>query len=122
MMNLTNLIKTAAKQAVDASNPAHILFGEVTSIDPLEVNVDQRFNLTADFLVVPESLTRYEVDLSHSHSYQDNNGSGDTTRTSEVALVEPIVIRAGLQIGDKLILIRVQGGQKYVIFDKVGEP
>lgn len=121
-MNLTNLIKTAARQAVDASNPVHILFGEVTSIDPLEVNVDQRFNLTADFLVVPESLTRYEVDLSHSHSYQDNNGSGDTTRTSEVALVEPIVIRAGLQIGDKLILIRVQGGQKYVIFDKVGEP
>lgn len=112
-MNLTNLIKTAARQAVDASNPVHILFGEVTSADPLEVNVDQRFNLTADFLVIPESLSRYEVDLSHSHSY-----SGGTTGESLTSLV---VIREGLQVGDKLILIRVQGGQKYVIFDKVGE-
>jgi hypothetical protein len=114
MMNLTNLIKTAARQAVDASNPTHIMFGEVTSVNPLEVNVDQRFNLTADFLIVPESLTRYEVDLSHSHSY-----SGGTTGDG---LTTPVVIREGLQVGDKLILIRVQGGQKYVIFDKVGEP
>jgi hypothetical protein len=69
--------------------------------------VDQRFILDADFLIVPESLTRMELDLSHTH------GSGGQ------GLTIPVVIRPGLEAGDKVILLRVQGGQQFLILDKV---
>lgn len=100
-------IRKAALTAMEAGSPAAVMFGKVITANPLEVNVDQRFTLDADFLIVPESLTQLELDLSHSHG-----GGG-------AALTEPVVIRPGLQIGDQLILLRVQGGQQYLILDKV---
>lgn len=62
-------------------------------------------------MIVPESLTRYEIELRHSHTFHDGT-TGDS-------LTEPIVIRKGLEVGNKVILLRVQGGQKFVILDKV---
>lgn len=110
-MSLLDIMKRASIGAVESNNPVTILFGNVIRINPLEVNVHQRFTLTEDFLVVPESLTRYELDLKHNHSTSEGP-------TGEV-LPEKIVIREGLQVGDRVLLIRVQGGQQYVVLDKV---
>lgn len=120
MADLLSTVKKAAMDAMAAGNPAAVMFGEVTNTDPLEVNVDQRFTLPADFLLVPESLIHYEIDLHHSHEYTDDSGSGTSTKQTKPALPEkPIVIRRGLEAGDKLLLLRVQGGQQYVILDRV---
>ncbi len=120
MERLLNAIKRAGADAVAASNPVNLLFGDVKSSDPLTVMVDQRFTLTADFLIVPESLTHYEVPLRHVHSYTDDSGTGSAAKTTEPALPEePIVIRRGLKAGDKVALLRMQGGQQYYILDRV---
>ncbi len=111
---MINSIKQAAMDAVLASNPVNVCFGEVLNDSPLEVSVDQRFTLTADFLIVPERLTAYEVDLRHAHSYSQGT-TGD-------ALTQPVIIRRGLEKGDKLILLRMQGGQQYVILDRLVSP
>jgi hypothetical protein len=108
---MLNAIRQAALSAMEAGNPVAIMFGTVMKENPLEVNVDQRFTLDADFLIVPESLTAYEVDLQHSHT--------STGGTTDDALTQPVVIRPGLKVGDRVILLRMQGGQKYLIMDKV---
>jgi len=110
VMGLLDTIKRAGVDAVGASGPMVIQFGVVKNADPLEIIVDQRLHLTREFLIVPESLTAYDVDLRHSHSY-----TGGTTGD---ALNDPITIRRGLETGDKLILLRMQGGQKYLILDR----
>ncbi|GGG81769.1 DUF2577 domain-containing protein [Paenibacillus radicis (ex Gao et al. 2016)] len=110
-MALLDIIKQAGAAAHASGNPMAVMAGKVLSINPLQVNVDQRFTLTEDFLIVPESLTRFEVDLTHSHSI----GSGQTGE----ALQEKLLIRRGLEAGDAVLLLRVQGGQKFVILDKV---
>lgn len=111
MANLLELIKRAAQDAVEASQPVQVRVGTVLSTDPLQVQVDQRFILPAAALIVPERLAPYEVDLSHTHRYP----GGET----EAALTEPLVIRKGLATGDRVLLLRVQGGEKYVILDRV---
>jgi len=114
MADLLSTFKQAAMDAVAASNPTAVMFGIVTKDSPLEVTVDQRFTLTADFLIVPESLIHFELLLHHIHQY-----AGGTT---EPALPEePVVVRRGLQNGDKVLLLRVQGGQQYLILDRVVE-
>lgn len=118
-MRLTDIVKKAGMDAFESAKPVNILYAEVESVSPLAVNVDQRFRLPASFLIVPESLTRQAIDLKHTHQYQDDSGAGSATKTTEQALTQPIVIREGLKAGDKVILLRVQGGQKYVILDRV---
>lgn len=107
-MALGDKIRRLGSEAVKAGNPVSVLFGTVTRINPLEVNVDQRFTLDEDFLIVTESLVKYEVDLKHQH-----DGA-----SMEEALVDKLVIREGLKIGDSVLLLRMQGGQKYVVWDK----
>ncbi|WP_456289738.1 DUF2577 domain-containing protein [Paenibacillus sp. AK002] len=120
MADLLNTFKKAAVAAVAAGNPTSVMFGTVSSANPLEVIVDQRFTLPADFLVIPESLIHFEIDFHHTHEYTDDSGTGSSTKQTEPALpVKPIVIRRGLEEGDKLLMLRVQGGQKYIILDRV---
>jgi len=110
-MRLLEIMKKAGAGAVEAGKPAAIMIGTVTNTNPLNVNVEQRLTLTEDFLIVPESLTAYEVDLQHTHSY--------STGTTSEALPDPLVIRRGLEVGDIVLLLRVQGGQQFVILDRV---
>ncbi|WP_129600483.1 DUF2577 domain-containing protein [Anaerophilus nitritogenes] len=118
---MLNAIKQAAMDAIDASSPVKIHFGEVTSVSPLEVKVDQRFTLTSDFLVVPERLKRYVVSLEHAHKYSDETPSGTKSKTTGPELIPVLVIREGLKVGDKLIILSKQGGQEYFLYDKVVE-
>ncbi|QGQ93957.1 DUF2577 domain-containing protein [Paenibacillus psychroresistens] len=96
-MKLLNLIKQASIGAVEAGNPMNVQFGMVSSMNPLEVNLDQRFTLEEDFLIVPDTLTELIITI------------GSTEYT----------IRRGLELGDKVILLRVQGGQQFIILDRV---
>ncbi len=97
-MALLDTIKKAGAAAYASGNPTAVLVGKVVGISPLEVNVDQRFTLPEDFLIVPESLTRYELELPE---------------------LGKLLIRSGLESGDTVLLLRVQGGQQYVVLDKV---
>lgn len=105
-MGMIDIIKEASLGAVGAGNPVNITFGEVLNAEELKIKIDQKLILTKEFFIVPESLTRYEVDLTHSHN-------------QTVPALGKLVIREGLKIGDKVLLLRVQGGQQYVILDKV---
>jgi len=96
-MNMLDMIKEAGIKAVEAGNPVHVLYATVSGIHPLQVNVDQRFTLTEDFLIVPERMTEYKAVLRD----------------------EEIIIRQGLQVGDTVLLLRMQGGQQYVVLDRV---
>jgi hypothetical protein len=120
MADLLSTLKKAAMDAVNAGNPAAVLFGEVSSVSPLEVIVDQRFTLPADFLIVPERLIHYEIDLYHDHEYTDEVGAATKIKNTEKALpVMPVIIRNRLRVGDKVLLLRIQGGQQYVVFDRL---
>ena len=118
-MALVNLIKQASMGAFESSNPVAVLFGTVVKAKPLEVNVEQRFTLTEDFLIVPERLIHFEIYPRHSHEYTDTTPVGQVTRDTEEALPDKIVIRKGLEPGDRVILLRIQGGQKYLLLDRV---
>lgn len=116
LMALLETIKKAGLGAVEAASPVNVLFGTVISAEPLKVNVDQRFMLTDKNLVIAEHLWTYNVEMhvknadvstSEPNAYKASMDSADVT------------IQRNLKAGDKVILLRVQGGQQYVILDKV---
>lgn len=117
-------MKSIMEAHIAASKPVHLNVGLVTASapDPLEISIDQKLVLSADFLIVPESLMHLELQLQHVHSYTDSADSGTASKQTDEALPDPVIIRRGLGVGDRVLLLRVQGGQKYVVFDRVVLP
>ncbi|WP_313132650.1 DUF2577 domain-containing protein [Anaerocolumna sp.] len=79
---LIPLLKRIALEAVEASKPTVVLFGTVSSINPLSIYLEQKRTITKSFLVVTDKA-KY------------------------------------LAVGDGVVMVRMQGGQKYIIIDKV---
>ncbi|GAA0078792.1 DUF2577 domain-containing protein [Clostridium sp. CTA-5] len=106
MGNMIELIKQASVNAINAGNPLDIEFGTIID-ESLTIRIDQKRILSKEFFIIPESLARYEVDLTHSH-----------LKTSSA--LGKIVIREGLKKGDIVALLMIEKGDRFLILDKVG--
>jgi len=123
MPNLIEIIKMAAVDAVKASNPAAIVFGTVTSISPLKVNIEQRLTLDESHLVLSSLVSDFELDVTLNHVTENTSGgTGDSSFASHNHAVtgkKTMTIHLGLQEGETVMLLQVQGGQKYIILDRI---
>ena len=109
------LIKQAAVEAVEAGNPAAICYGQVTSVSPLKILADQKMTLGSAQLVVPEHLTDYEIEVT----VKDWNTETASSHTHPIKGKKKVVMHGALKSGDKVLLVREQGGQKYIVIDRM---
>lgn len=131
MPNLVESIKRAALDAVEASKPCAIAFGKVTSTSPLKINVEQKLTLTDAQLILTRNVTdfktnitadHYTEDITHSHSYTDDGSSsttGSNTHKHQVKGKKEITVHNSLVVGDMVLLLRMQGGQKFIVWDRI---
>jgi uncharacterized membrane-anchored protein len=129
--NLIESIKKAALDAVEASKPCVIVFGKVTSTSPLKINVEQKMTLTDAQLILTRNVTdfktnitvdHYTEDNTHSHSYTDDGSSsttGNNTHKHQIKGKKEITVHNSLVVGDMVLLLRMQGGQKYIVWDRL---
>lgn len=78
-------MKQIAENVFEARRPADWCYGKVISLDPFQVQIDQKLPLKKEFLAVRTGMSA-----------------------------------SSFEVGDKLILLRKQGGQEYLILDKKG--
>ena len=120
---MVSLVKEAAVQAVDAGKPVHLLFGQVISASPLKIQVDQKSIYTEKMLVLARDVTDYEVDIEVKHLTEKRaGGSGAAAYEShdhEYKGRKKIKIYNALIVGDWVVLGRVQGGKRFVVFDRI---
>lgn len=99
--DILRVIKQAAYDANQAAYPAEILLGKTMNVEPLEIMVEQKLTLTKKQLIIVREVTDYTVMTEiKGESYQ-------------------VLVKKALQKGDEVILLKMQGGQKYVVIDKV---
>ena len=129
---LIDVMKRASMEAVANAQMCDLRYGEVTSIAPLKVHITNLFTIPESMLVVPEHLTDHEVevtidwkteDYSHSHSVSDTYSGGGSASTDthkhNVVGKKKIKVHNALKVGDKVALLRKQGGQSYFILDRI---
>lgn len=126
---LNRLIKQTALGAMDATNPVAVMFGKVIKASPLQINVEQKMILGEAQLIltgnVKELKTMLDIDLdtdsfTHSHTITEPELITDeVTHKHSASTKKEILIRKGLSIGDKVILLRMQGGQKFIVIDRM---
>lgn len=129
MPNLVELIKRASIDAVSESKPTSIVFGKVISISPLKINVEQKLNLTKAQLILSRNVTDYKTKLSFDNpdlkqefttwNMPESTESSPSKIAFKKQLQHDITIYNALKIGEEVILLQVQGGQKYIVLDRV---
>lgn len=100
--NVIALVKQAAVEAVEASKPMHLLFGQVICTSPLKIQVDQKTIYTQKMLLLTRTVTDYEVEMTVD------------------GVQQKIQMHNALQVGETVILLRMQGGKKFLIVDRKG--
>lgn len=94
-------IKKAAIDAVENIKPVNIVFGKIDSTSPLSVNVENKLTLSNEQLIMRDIFKVYELKC-------EVDGKVGVAR-----------LDLKLKPGDDVILFRIQGGQKYLILDRV---
>lgn len=121
---LAETIKQLAREQVTHDNPVQVLFGTVKTIDPVSVDVDQFGTLTSEFLVLAREVTDYNVEMTVDHMTEKMQGGGKdpsfTAHAHPYKGRKVFTVHKKLQVGERVILLAVQGGQQFVILDRVG--
>lgn len=121
MANLTEVIKKAALEAVNATDPSAITFGTVVSIDPLEIYIDQKLILASEFIILTKNVTDYEITMSFDIETDSVELETEPMEHSHnVGGTHTFTVHNALKVDDKVILLRQQGGQAYIVLDKIG--
>ena len=120
---LIDIMKRASMDAMDNAQMCDLRYGTVISVNPLKVQVTNVFTIPSALLIVPKHLTDYEVQVSVDWSTENKSGgSGESSFSSHNHSMlgkKKMTIHNSLQIGDKVALLRKQGGQSYFILDRI---
>ena len=121
---LVEAMKKAALDAVEAEKPVNLCFGKVTRVSPLEINVEQKMTLGEEQLVLVRHVTDFETEVTVEWEKEEKGGgSGETSYSShshKVSGKKRMVMYNSLALGETVLLARKQGGQKYVVLDRIG--
>lgn len=111
--DLVNAMKKAGAEAQNASKPVAVEVGNVLSVSPIKIKVSENLILSEMQLIIPKSLTRYSIPMTYNL-----NCSEEVEHEHKINGTTTVTFDNSLKVGDKVILVRQNGGQKYVVLDK----
>ena len=123
---LVEAMKRAARDEREASKPVNVYFGEVVSKSPLRINVEQKMVLGEQQLVLARNVTDYMTTvtvkwITGTGVLPSNGGTAvPPPHVHGVAGTQSLTVHNALEVGDEVILIRQQGGQKFIVVDRIG--
>ena len=101
MSNLLGELQSIMQDNQKAMKPTELVFGTVATVSPISILVDNTAQPKPEAgLILTDSV------VARSAKVQD--GSGGT-----------VVINPGLTAGDRVVMLRVQQGQRYIVLSKV---
>lgn len=123
MDDITKLFQRVANDSLLATKPMDIVFGKVESVEPIEIRVDQKLVLKKEQLFLTRNVIDYELEMSVDHVTEDTSGgSGQGAFDSHDHKYKGrkiFLVHNALESGDRVIMLRNQGGQMYIVLDKV---
>lgn len=117
---LVDVMKRASMDAVANSQPCDLRFGTVTSASPLKIRVTSQLILPESLLTVPQHLTDYSVEVDVNWMTELITDGTVAEHAHPVLGKKTIKIYNALKVGDKVALLRKQGGQSYYVLDRMG--
>lgn len=96
---LLEIMRKTAKPPTGQSTD--LLFGKVTSVNPLRIKVDNRFEISSSFIILTSLVSDFSVDITVDEVTKQHH------------------FNLGLKVNEDVLLLRVHNGQKFIIIDRV---
>lgn len=104
-------------------SPSDVMVGKVLSVSPLRIMIEQKEILDSPFFKLTRAVLDHYVDIEVNHVTEKRaGGSGDPAFEShdhDYKGRKKIMIYNGLKVGEEVLMIKVTGGQSFVIIDRV---
>ena len=138
-MELKDILQQMTQQNIKSAQLTDLQIGTVTATDPLEITIHTTMApLRAPILYLTSAVVEKKIPrLAHTHPVEvrDSYTGGGEAQCGEALAdlacyengaplpVEDgfLVLNPALQAGDKVLLLRVQNGQKFVVLSRVME-
>lgn len=114
---LIEQIQGIAERAVAAGKPAGVVFGTVRAVSPLVVITEQKLVLGQAQLVLARNVTDHWITMTVDHLTEVETCS--EAHSHGYKGTKKYLLLNGLSAGEKVVLLREQGGQRYIILDRV---
>ena len=146
-MTCLEVLQSINAQGMKAASPTDLTIGTVTAVGPLEITTQTSMQtLRESVLYLTEPVVEKKIPilehsheintLSHTHTAEGGETSAGLTGTyTDLPELENIIcyengvplpveggyiiLNRGLAVGDKVLLLRVQGGQMFVVLSRI---
>lgn len=127
-MNSVENVRRAALQAFQNTKPTGIYYGTVINVNPLEIKLSQKIILDSQMLILSSLVQDFSVNMTvdhttenhtHNHTLPGYGTTTDETHKHDYSGQKTFQVHLGLNVGEKVILVRVQGGQKFLVLDRI---
>lgn len=119
MSDMTSFMKQIQQISSDtmaSKQPADFYFGTVISDSPLQIRLTQKLILSGNQLVLTRNVTDHQVKVSIS-GWETETKNGHQHGIEIASQV--LTVHNALQAGEKVVVIKEQGGQRYLVVDRV---
>lgn len=125
MAKLEQALKQLVLNSVEYGKPVEIYAGTVETESPLTIRLDVNIEpLEEDELILTNAVKDHEVDITVGHSTEEfeliEGAMTDIkSHKHEYKGRKKITIHNGLKVGEGVILLREQGGQRFIVLDRI---
>ncbi len=121
--DLVSTLRHLIKQTGQAGYPANWFMGVVETVKPLSIRIDQKELLPEAFFWLTDAVRDHDVDIEVSHVAENRAGGGGmaeyASHNHEYKGRKKIRVYNGLHVGEKVLLLQQEGGQRFVVLSRL---
>lgn len=142
---MIEVIQDIIRQSIDFNKFSDITYGEVVGVDPLKIKLNEILTLEEENIILTNAVKDHEIDITvqwetedkkvdlidnHTHLWAGGFGSTgpvnkstdiNSTHKHDIKGKKKIIVHNKLKSGEKVLMIKTYGGQKYVVIDRITE-
>ena len=125
-MKIVNTIKEIASTVISNGEPMEVIVGEVVSVSPLAIKIDPKLTVPEENIILTKNTSEWTMEMSVDHVTENRAGGGGmaefASHNHDYVGRKKYLVHNQLVMGDKVIMLKETGGQRYIALDRWYNP
>lgn len=125
-MKIVNTIKEIASTVISNGEPMEVVVGEVVSVSPLAIKIDPKLTVPEENIILTKNTSEWTMEMSVDHVTENRAGGGGmaeyASHNHDYVGRKKYLVHNQLVMGDKVIMLKETGGQRYIALDRWYNP
>ena len=125
-MKIVGTIKEIASTVIQNGEPMEVIVGEVVGVSPLAIKIDPNLTIPEGNIILTKNTCEWTVEMSVDHVTEKRAGGGGlaeyASHNHDYTGRKKFLVHNQLVVGDKVIMLKETGGQRYIALDRWYNP